>query len=125
MVLDMRLHAFLERFSRLRRGDVGMRTNAQRLLKAAIFVSSNFAEERTYKNSHFVAVGGLTTAELELAPELDFHYQMQLKLNVCVSVFQSYCCHLEWEASYSGNECRHLWLETFMVHGKEHSSSHA
>uniref|UniRef100_A0A0E0DGU4 Cyclin n=1 Tax=Oryza meridionalis TaxID=40149 RepID=A0A0E0DGU4_9ORYZ len=120
-VLDMSLHAFLERFSRyahvspqvyvvayayldrLRRGD-GVRVvsaNAQRLLTTAILVASKFVEDRNYKNSYFAAVGGLTAAELS-SLELDFLFLMQFRLNVSVSVFQSYCRHLEREVSYGG-----------------------
>ncbi|TVU00452.1 hypothetical protein EJB05_54094, partial [Eragrostis curvula] len=118
--LDMSLHAFLERFARyaevspqvyvvayayldrLRRGDAGVRVvraNAQRLLTTAILVASKFVEDRNYKNSYFAAVGGLGAAELS-ALELDFLFLMQFRLNVCVSVFQSYCRHLEREVSF-------------------------
>ncbi|KAJ1272171.1 hypothetical protein BS78_06G182300 [Paspalum vaginatum] len=118
-VLDMSLRAFLERFSRyahvsphvyvvayayldrLRRGDAGVRVvraNAQRLLTAAILVASKFVEDRNYSNSHFAAVGGLAAAELG-ALELDFLFLLQFRLNVCTSVFQSYCRLLEREVS--------------------------
>ncbi|RLM73715.1 cyclin-P2-1-like [Panicum miliaceum] len=118
----MSLRAFLERFSRyahvspqvyvvayayldrLRRGDAGVRVvraNAQRLLTAAILVASKFVEDCNYKNSYFAAVGGLTAAELS-ALELDFLFLMQFRLNVCASVFQSYCRHLEREVSHGG-----------------------
>jgi hypothetical protein len=121
-VLDMSLREFLERFSRyaevspqvyvvayayldrLRRGSAGVRvvrTNAQRLLTAAILVASKFVEDRNYKNSYFAAVGGLGAVELG-ALELDFLFLMQFRLNVCVTVFQSYCRHLEREVSFGG-----------------------
>jgi hypothetical protein len=121
-VLVMSLREFLERFSlyaevspqvyvvayayldRLRRGGAGVRvvrTNAQRLLTAAILVASKFVEDRNYKNSYFAAVGGLGVAELG-ALELDFLFLMQFRLNVCVTVFQSYCRHLEREVSFGG-----------------------
>lgn len=121
-VLDMSLHAFLERFSRyaqvspqvyvvayayldrLRRGDAGVRVvraNAQRLLTTAILVASKFVEDRNYSNSHFAAVGGLAAAELG-ALELHFLFLMQFKLNVCTAVFRSYCRHLEREVSHGG-----------------------
>ncbi|KAL6875726.1 hypothetical protein ACP4OV_013239 [Aristida adscensionis] len=104
----MSLYEFLERFARyahvspqvyvvayayldrLRRGDASVRvvrTNAQRLLTAAILVASKFVEDKNYKNSYFVAVGGLSAAELS-ALELDFLFLMQFRLNVCESVFQ-------------------------------------
>lgn len=121
-VMDMSLRAFLERFfryahvspqvyvvayaylDRLRRGDAAVRvvgTNAQRLLTAAILVASKFVEDRNYKNSYFAAVGGLSAAELS-SLELDFLFLMQFRLNVSVTVFQSYCRHLEREVSYGG-----------------------
>ncbi|XP_066350500.1 cyclin-P2-1-like [Miscanthus floridulus] len=122
-VLDMSLHAFLERFSRyahvppqvyvvayayldrLRRlGGAGVRVvraNAQRLLTTAILVASKFVEDRNYSNSHFAAVGGLAPAELG-ALELDFLFLLQFRLNICTSVFRSYCRHLEREESHGG-----------------------
>jgi hypothetical protein len=122
-VLDMSLHAFLERFARyahvppqvyvvayayldrLRRlGDAGVRVvraNAQRLLTTAILVASKFVEDRNYSNSHFAAVGGLAAAELG-ALELDFLFLLQFRLNVCTGVFRSYCRHLEREVSHGG-----------------------
>lgn len=120
-VLDMSLHAFLERFSRyahvspqvyvvayayldrLRRsaGVRVVRGNAQRLLTTAILVASKFVEDRNYRNSYFAAVGGLAAAELS-ALELDFLFLMQFRLNVCAGVFRSYCRHLEREVSHGG-----------------------
>jgi len=133
--LDMSLRAFLERFSRyahvsaqvyvvayayldrLRRGDAGVRVvraNAQRLLTAAIVVASKFVEDRNYSNSHFAAVGGLTAAELS-ALELDLLFLMEFRLNVCPSVFQSYCRHLEREASHGGGYRVERRLEKALV----------
>jgi hypothetical protein len=133
--LDMSLRAFLERFSRyaqvspavyvvayayidrLRRGDAGVRVvraNAQRLLTAAILVASKFVEDRNYSNSHFAAVGGLAAAELG-ALELDFLFLMQFRLNVCASVFQSYCRHLERELSHGGGYRVERRLEKALV----------
>ncbi|RCV34850.1 hypothetical protein SETIT_7G191000v2 [Setaria italica] len=133
--LDMSLRAFLERFSRyaqvspavyvvayayldrLRRGDAGVRVvraNAQRLLTAAILVASKFVEDRNYSNSYFAAVGGLGAAELG-ALELDFLFLMQFRLNVCASVFQSYCRHLEREVSHGGGYRVEQGLEKALV----------
>uniref|UniRef100_A0ACD5V472 Uncharacterized protein n=1 Tax=Avena sativa TaxID=4498 RepID=A0ACD5V472_AVESA len=126
-VLDMGMREFLERFSRyahvspqvyvvayayldrLRRGcgdGAGpvvrvVPTNAQRLLTAAILVASKFVEDRNYKNSYFAAVGGLSAAELG-SLELDFLFLMRFRLNVSVSVFRSYCRHLEREVGHGG-----------------------
>ena len=120
-VLDMGMREFLERFSRYAqvspqvyvvayayldrlRATAAVRvvsTNAQRLLTAAILVASKFVEDRNYKNSYFAAVGGLSAAELG-ALELDFLFLMRFRLNVSVSVFRTYCRHLEREAGYGG-----------------------
>lgn len=120
--LDMSLREFLDRFARyaqvspavyvvayayldrLRRGGAGVRVvraNAQRLLTAAIVVASKFVEDRNYKNSFFAAVGGISAAELGKL-ELDFLFLMEFRLNVCATVFQSYCRHLEREVSFAG-----------------------
>ncbi|GJN02127.1 hypothetical protein PR202_ga19449 [Eleusine coracana subsp. coracana] len=121
--LDMSLREFLDRFHRYadvspavyvvayayldrlrRRGDGGVRVvraNAQRLLTAAILVASKFVEDRNYKNSHFAAVGGIGAAELGRL-ELDFLFLMEFRLNVCATVFRSYCRHLEREVSFAG-----------------------
>ncbi|GJN26798.1 hypothetical protein PR202_gb14758 [Eleusine coracana subsp. coracana] len=121
--LDMSLREFLDRFHRYaevspavyvvayayldrlrRRGGGGVRVvraNAQRLLTAAILVASKFVEDRNYKNSHFAAVGGIGAAELGRL-ELDFLFLMEFRLNVCATVFRSYCRHLEREVSFAG-----------------------
>lgn len=120
--LDMSLREFLERFARyaevspavyvvayayldrLRRGGAGVRVvraNAQRLLTAAILVASKFVEDRNYNNSFFAAVGGISAAELGRL-ELDFLFLMEFRLNVCATLFQSYCRHLEREVSFAG-----------------------
>ena len=134
-VLDMGTRAFLERFSRyahvspqvyvvayayldrLRASDAAVRvvsTNAQRLLTAAILVASKFVEDRNYRNSYFAAVGGLGAAELG-ALELDFLFLMRFRLNVSVSVFRSYCRHLEREAGHGGGYQVERCLEKAML----------
>ncbi|XP_062224881.1 cyclin-P2-1-like [Phragmites australis] len=143
-VLDMSLHAFLERFSRyaqvspqvyvvayayldrLRRGDAGVRVvraNAQRLLTTSILVASKFVEDRNYKNSYFAAIGGLSAAELSEL-ELDFLFLMQFRLNVCVSVFQSYCRHLEREVRFGGGYRVERRLEKALVCAGEALAQH-
>lgn len=56
---------------------------------------------RNYRNSYFARVGGLTANELNKL-ELDFLFLMGFRLHVNVSVFESYCCHLEREVSIGG-----------------------
>lgn len=56
---------------------------------------------RNYRNSYFARVGGITTKEMNTL-ELEFLFLMNFKLHVNVSVFESYCCHLEREVSIGG-----------------------
>ncbi|XP_009344074.2 cyclin-U2-1 [Pyrus x bretschneideri] len=76
-------------------------TNVHRLLITTIMVASKYVEDMNYRNSYFARVGGLTTNELNKL-ELEFLFLMGFKLHVNVSVFESYCCHLEREVSIGG-----------------------
>ncbi|KAI5345133.1 hypothetical protein L3X38_013010 [Prunus dulcis] len=85
--LDMTIQSYLERIFRL--------------LITTIMVASKYVEDMNYRNSYFARVGGLTTNELNKL-ELEFLFLMGFKLHVNVSVFESYCCHLEREVSIGG-----------------------
>ncbi|XP_010258919.1 PREDICTED: cyclin-U2-1-like [Nelumbo nucifera] len=76
-------------------------SNVHRLLITTIMVASKFIEDMNYRNSYFAKVGGLTTREMNKL-EMDFLFLMGFKLHVNVSVFESYCCHLEREVSIGG-----------------------
>ncbi|KAK8998417.1 hypothetical protein V6N11_083808 [Hibiscus sabdariffa] len=56
---------------------------------------------KNYRNSYFARVGGLATKELNKL-EVEFLFLMGFKLHVNVSVFDSYCSHLEREVSIGG-----------------------
>ncbi|KAJ7950885.1 Cyclin [Quillaja saponaria] len=88
---DLTIQSYLERIFR----------NVHRLLITTIMVASKYVEDMNYRNSYFARVGGLTTKELNNL-ELEFLFLMGFKLHVNVSVFQSYCCHLEREVSIGG-----------------------
>lgn len=60
-----------------------------------------FVFNRNYSNSHFARVGGLRTEEMNRL-EMEFLFLMGFKLHVNVSVFESYCSHLEREVSIGG-----------------------
>ncbi|KAF8379225.1 hypothetical protein HHK36_028656 [Tetracentron sinense] len=75
--------------------------NVHMLLITTIMVASKFVEDMNYRNSYFAKVGGLTTKEMNNL-ELEFLFLMGFKLHVNVSVFESYCCHLEREVSIGG-----------------------
>ncbi|CAH9096495.1 unnamed protein product [Cuscuta europaea] len=76
-------------------------TNVHRLLITTILLASKYVEDRNYKNSYFARVGGLTRMEMNRL-EVELLFMMGFKLHVNVSVFQSYCCHLEREVSHGG-----------------------
>ncbi|GAB4861935.1 Cyclin-U2-1 [Ancistrocladus abbreviatus] len=76
-------------------------SNVHRLLITTIMVASKYVEDMNYRNSFFARVGGLTTNELNKL-EVDFLFLMGFKLHVNVSVFESYCSHLEREVSIGG-----------------------
>ncbi|KAL2237903.1 UNVERIFIED_CONTAM: Cyclin-U2-2 [Sesamum indicum] len=75
--------------------------NVHRLLITTIMVASKYVEDMNYINSYFAHVGGLTTNELNKL-EVEFLFLMKFKLHVNMSVYESYCCHLEREVSISG-----------------------
>ncbi|KAJ8625898.1 hypothetical protein MRB53_019205 [Persea americana] len=76
-------------------------TNVHRLLITTIMVASKFLEDMNYRNSYFASVGGLTTIEMNKL-EVGFLFSMGFKMHVNVSVFESYCSHLEREVSIGG-----------------------
>ncbi|KAL5073305.1 hypothetical protein RYX36_012289 [Vicia faba] len=94
-------YVYIDRFCQ---SNVGFRINSRnvhRLLITTIMVASKYVEDMNFRNSYFAKVGGLTTNELNEL-ELEFLFMMNFKLHVNVSVFESYCCHLEREVSIGG-----------------------
>ncbi|KAL5571615.1 hypothetical protein UlMin_021212 [Ulmus minor] len=94
-------YVYIDRFCQNNPGFRINPTNVHRLLITTIMVASKYVEDMNYRNSYFARVGGLTTDELNKM-ELDFLFLMSFKLHVNVSVFESYCCHLEREVSIGG-----------------------
>uniref|UniRef100_A0A2P2NYI1 Cyclin n=1 Tax=Rhizophora mucronata TaxID=61149 RepID=A0A2P2NYI1_RHIMU len=94
-------YVYIDRFCQSNPGFRINARNAHSLLIITILVASKYAEDMNYRNSHFARVGGLNTVELNKL-ELEFLFLMGFKLHVNVSVFESYCCHLEREVSIEG-----------------------
>ncbi|KAJ0052354.1 hypothetical protein Pint_00172 [Pistacia integerrima] len=94
-------YVYIDRFCQANPGFRINARNVHRLLITTIMVASKYVEDMNYRNSYFARVGGLTTNELNKL-ELDFLFLMGFKLHVNVSVFESYCCHLEREVSIGG-----------------------
>ncbi|KAK4847778.1 hypothetical protein QYF36_005833 [Acer negundo] len=95
-------YVYIDRFCQANPGFRINARNVHRLLITTIMVASKYVEDiRNYRNSYFARVGGLGTKELNKL-EMDFLFLMGFKLHVNVSVFESYCCHLEREVSIGG-----------------------
>ncbi|KAK9051573.1 hypothetical protein SSX86_028200 [Deinandra increscens subsp. villosa] len=75
--------------------------NVHRLLITTIMVASKYVEDMNYRNSYFARVGGITTEEMNTL-ELEFLFLVNFKVHVNLSVFESYCCHLQREVSIGG-----------------------
>ncbi len=56
---------------------------------------------RYYNNAYYAKVGGVTTSEMNKL-EIEFLFRLDFRLQVTVSVFESYCSHLEREVSLGG-----------------------
>ncbi|XP_010512385.1 PREDICTED: cyclin-U2-2 [Camelina sativa] len=94
-------YVYIDRFCQTNPGFRISLTNVHRLLITTIMIASKYVEDLNYRNSYYAKVGGLETEELNKL-ELEFLFSMGFKLHVNVSVFESYCCHLEREVSFGG-----------------------
>ncbi|PON61167.1 Cyclin [Parasponia andersonii] len=94
-------YVYIDRFCQTNPGFRISARNVHRLLITTIMVASKYVEDMNYRNSYFARVGGLTTNELNKL-EVEFLFLMGFKFHVNVSVFESYCCHLEREVSIGG-----------------------
>ncbi|CAA7029539.1 unnamed protein product [Microthlaspi erraticum] len=94
-------YVYIDRFCQTNPGFRISLNNVHRLLITTIMVASKYVEDLNYRNSYYAKVGGLQTEDLNTL-ELEFLFLMGFKLHVNVSVFESYCCHLEREVSFGG-----------------------
>ncbi|WCJ22933.1 cyclin p3 1 [Euphorbia peplus] len=94
-------YVYIDRFCQANPGFRINARNVHRLLITTIMVASKYVEDMNYRNSYYARVGGLTKIELNRL-EVEFLFLMGFKLHVNVSVFESYCCHLEREVSIGG-----------------------
>ncbi|XP_065859924.1 cyclin-U2-1-like [Euphorbia lathyris] len=94
-------YVYIDRFCQANPGFRINSRNVHRLLITTIMVASKYVEDMNYRNSYYARVGGLSKIELNRL-EVEFLFLMGFKLHVNVSVFESYCCHLEREVSIGG-----------------------
>ncbi|XP_071709627.1 cyclin-U2-1-like [Rutidosis leptorrhynchoides] len=94
-------YVYIDRFCRLLPEFRITARNVHRLLITTIMVASKYVEDMNYRNSYFARVGGVTTEEMNRL-ELELLFLMKFKMHVNVSVFESYCYHLEREVGIGG-----------------------
>eukprot|EP01018_Ginkgo_biloba_P011075 Gb_27039 [translate_table: standard] len=75
--------------------------NVHRLLITSVMLAAKFIDDVNYSNSYYAQIGGLTTRDINKL-EIDFLFKLDFRLQVTVSVFQSYCAHLEREVALGG-----------------------
>ncbi|XP_002966846.2 cyclin-U4-1 [Selaginella moellendorffii] len=74
--------------------------NVHRLLVTSVMVAAKFLDDAYYNNAYYAKVGGVNTQEMNRL-ELEFLFHLNFRLQVTVSVFESYCNRLEKEVSGS------------------------
>ncbi|PKI54034.1 hypothetical protein CRG98_025581 [Punica granatum] len=94
-------YVYIDRFCQANPGFRITLRNVHRLLITTIMVASKYVEDLNYRNSYYARVGGLRTEEMNRL-EMEFLFLMGFKLHVNVSVFESYCSHLEREVGIGG-----------------------
>ena len=77
---------------------------------------------RYYDNAYYAQIGGITTQEMNKL-ELDFLFLVNFRLQVTVSVFESYCSHLEREVALGGGYQIEKTLKSICsLDGESHNS---
>eukprot|EP01018_Ginkgo_biloba_P014119 Gb_03254 [translate_table: standard] len=75
--------------------------NVHRLLITSVMLASKFLDDLNYNNAYYAKVGGITTKDIN-SLEIEFLFMLDFRLQVTVSVFESYCAHLEREVALGG-----------------------
>eukprot|EP01018_Ginkgo_biloba_P024855 Gb_27223 [translate_table: standard] len=94
-------YAYIDRLIEMNPGFLITSLNVHRLLITSVMVATKFLDDLHYRNSYYAKVGGLTTPELNDL-EIEFVFKLRFRLHVTVSVFESYCSHLEREVAMGG-----------------------
>lgn len=75
--------------------------NVHRILITSVLVAAKFLDDMYYDNAYYAKIGGITTREMNTL-EWEFLFLLDFRLQVTVSVFESYCSHLEREVALGG-----------------------
>ncbi|CAM6105756.1 unnamed protein product [Calypogeia fissa] len=95
-------YAYIDRFIHQQPGIPITSLNVHRLLITSVMVAAKFLDDAYYNNAYYAKVGGVTTLEMNRL-ELEFLFRLDFRLQVTVSVFESYCTHLEREVAFGGS----------------------
>ncbi|XP_002985239.2 cyclin-U4-1 [Selaginella moellendorffii] len=89
-------YAYMDRFIH-QQPDVPITSlNVHRLLITSVMVAAKFLDDAYYNNAYYAKVGGVSTLEMNRL-ELQFLFRLDFRLQVTVTMFESYCSHLERE----------------------------
>ncbi|KAL2611198.1 hypothetical protein R1flu_022890 [Riccia fluitans] len=94
-------YAYIDRLTQQQPGIPITSLNVHRLLITSVMVAAKFLDDAYYNNAYYAKVGGVTTLEMNRL-ELEFLFRLDFRLQVTVSVFDSYCSHLAREVAYEG-----------------------
>ncbi|GLJ18719.1 hypothetical protein SUGI_0333980 [Cryptomeria japonica] len=75
--------------------------NMHMLTLTSLMVATKFLDDEHYSNEYFAKVGGLTLREMNIL-EVEFLFMMRFRLQVTVSVFESYYSHFKREVELDG-----------------------
>eukprot|EP01018_Ginkgo_biloba_P024854 Gb_27229 [translate_table: standard] len=91
-------YVYIDRLIELNPGFLITSLNVHRLLITSVVVATKFLDDLHYRNSYYARVGGLSTSELNIL-EIEFLFMLHFRLQVSVSVFESYCSQFEREVA--------------------------
>ncbi|KAH7288171.1 hypothetical protein KP509_31G015400 [Ceratopteris richardii] len=94
-------YAYIDRLVQHQRGLLINSLNVHRILITSILVAAKFLDDSHFHNAYYAQIGGISTAEMNKL-EWTFLSLIDFRLQVTVSVFESYCSHLEREVSLGG-----------------------
>ncbi|KAH9315161.1 hypothetical protein KI387_023788, partial [Taxus chinensis] len=94
-------YAYIDRFIQLNSGFLITSLNVHRLLITSVMLAAKFLDDMNYNNAYYAKVGGLSTQDINNL-EIEFLFMLDFRLQVTVSVFESYCAHFEREVALGG-----------------------
>ncbi|KAH7433847.1 hypothetical protein KP509_07G089000 [Ceratopteris richardii] len=116
-------YAYIDRLVQLQPGFRITSLNVHRILITSVLVSAKFLDDSYYSNAYYARIGGITTQEMNKLEKI-FLSLLDYRLQVTVSVFESYCSHLEREVSSGGGYQIEKALQAICSYDGEAKQSH-